>query len=164
MPITRRADYAIRLMYELAQLPADATLSLRDLCEAADVPVTFGSPLVEFLAHAGLIRTTGYRDQLLMLASPPGEIKMADIVRIADPQFSLSQCTHDADCCARTPECGVNRMWRSLELMLWQRLEITSLAHVVAGGGTMASQPLEEAMAGTMLLEVARGEKDEQAV
>lgn len=151
-------------MYELAQLPTAATLSLRDLCEAADVPVTFGSPLVEFLATAGLIRTTGYRDQLLMLATPPSEITMAEVVRIADPRFSLSQCTMDEECCSRLPECGVNRMWRSLELLLWQRLENTTLAHVVAGGGAMIDQPVEEATAGTALLDMARGDKGAQAV
>lgn len=132
MAITRRADYAVRMMYELAQLPAGTWLSVRDLCEAADVPATFGTPLVQFLVQAGLVSASGSRQHLLSLARPSSELTMAEIIRVADPEFSLAPCSADAEACDRSPHCGVHRMWQDLDTVLWQRLEETTLEQVVA--------------------------------
>lgn len=132
MAITRRSDYAVRMMYELAQLPEGTWLSVRDLCEAADVPATFGAPLVEFLVQAELIDASGSGRHMLSLSRPASQLTMAEIIRVADPDFSLSPCTVDPAMCDRSTHCGVHRMWADLDAVLWQRLEQTTLAQVVA--------------------------------
>lgn len=134
MPITRRADYAIRLVYELAQLPVGATLSTRDLCEAAEIPENFGRSLIPYLVEAGMVTTDGYRDHLLMLSRPASQIRMSDVVRACEPTFSLSECVNDPGSCARTQHCGVHRMWADLDKMVWAELESRTLADVVAEG------------------------------
>jgi len=134
MTITRRADYAVRLMYELAQLPDGLTLSIRDLCEASDVPASFGTPLVEFLIEARLVTASGHRDHLLSLAHPASEITMAEIVRVCDPDFSLAPCTLDPASCDRSARCGVHRMWTHLDGIVWGELDRVTLAQVAAGG------------------------------
>ena len=133
MSITRRTDYAVRLMYELAQLPPGATLSSRDLCEVAEVPENFGASLVPFLIDAGLVRAGGYNSHLLSLAMPAGQISMAQIVRACEPGFSLSQCAREPDSCNRSSHCGVHVMWSEIDALLWRHLETTSLAHVAQG-------------------------------
>jgi len=133
MAITRRTDYAVRIMYELAQVPTGATLSIRDLCEAADVPENFGASIVTFLLAANLVRAEGYNKSLISLAVPPEQITMAQIIRACEPEFSLSQCTHEPQECARSPHCGAHRMWLELDAIVWQRLESISLAKVAAG-------------------------------
>lgn len=133
MGITRRADYAVRLMYELAQLPQGLSLSARDLCEAAEVPASFGSPLIQFLAEADLVRLSGHRDHLLSLAVPASEITMAQIVRVSDPDFALAPCTLNPGGCSREPQCGVHRLWERLDGMVWRELDATTLEEVATG-------------------------------
>lgn len=120
-------------MYELAQIPTGATLSVRDLCEAADVPENFGASIVTFLLTAGLVRCEGYNKHLLSLALPPEQITMAQIIRACEPEFSLSQCTNEPEACGRSGYCGAHRMWLELDAMVWQRLDSISLASVAAG-------------------------------
>jgi len=120
-------------MYELAQLPEGTWLSARDLCEAADIPNSFGAPLVQYLTDAGLVRSSGSRDYLLALAVPASELTMARIIRVADPDFSLSSCTFDPESCDRSSHCGVHEMWQDLDGVLWHRLEAITLDQVVAG-------------------------------
>lgn len=141
MSITRRADYAVRLMYELAQLPQQTSLSIRDICEVADVPEAFARPLAKFLAEADMIRLSGYRGQLLALARPASEISMADLIRACEPTFSLSACTLDPPSCSRSGHCNVHRMWAALDAVVWQHLEGLTLADVAAGGWERAMQP-----------------------
>lgn len=133
MAITRRTDYAVRIMYELAQIPTGATLSVRDLCEAADVPENFGASIVTFLLAASLVRAAGYNKTSISLAMSPEEITMAQIIRACEPEFSLSQCTREPESCGRSSHCGAHRMWLELDAVVWQRLESISLATVAAG-------------------------------
>lgn len=140
MAITRRTDYAVRLMYELAQLPVGATLSIRDLCEAADVPDNFGASLANYLIAAGLVRSEGYNSHLMSLARSAEEITMGQIVRACEPEFSLAQCTNDPESCSRSHYCGVHLLWKELDSMVWERLDAIALAAVATGArGTCAS-------------------------
>lgn len=133
MAITRRTDYALRLMYELAQLPPGATLSRRDLFESADVPESFGAALVPTLVDAGMVCAAGYRSHLLSLALPAREIPMAAIIRVCEPGFSLSQCSREPESCTRSSECGVHGMWVAIDSLVWQKLESITLAQVASG-------------------------------
>lgn len=133
MAITRRTDYAVRLMYELAQLPPGATLSIRDLCEAADVPDNFGASLAAYLIAAGLVRSEGYNSHLMSLGKHASEITMGQIIRACEPEFSLAQCTNEPESCSRSSYCGVHLLWAELDAMVWERLDATSLAEVAAG-------------------------------
>ncbi len=130
MPITRRADYAIRLMYELAQLPHGVTISRKDLCAGAAVPEAFGEHLVSFLIDAGLIKQSGYSSNIVSLAVPAETVSMARVVCASDPQFSLSECTRDPAHCDRSTHCGVHAMWIELDQLVWDYLRATTLAHV----------------------------------
>lgn len=120
-------------MYELAQLPTGATLSIRDLCEAADVPQNFGASLATYLISAGLVRSEGYNSHLMSLARPAGEITMGQIIRASEPEFSLAQCTSEPESCSRSPHCGVHLLWMELDAMVWERLDAIALAEVAMG-------------------------------
>jgi len=122
-------------MYELAQLPPGATLSVRDLCEIAEVPDNFGASLVPFLVDAGLVETTGFRGQLLALSRPATQITMAEIVVTCEPDFSLAQCTRDPLSCGRSSHCGVHMMWAGLDQVVMSHLGGLTLAHVARGQG-----------------------------
>jgi DNA-binding IscR family transcriptional regulator len=120
-------------MYELAQLPSGLSMSVRDLCGVAEVPESFGEPLVGFLIEAGLVVASGYRSHLLMLARHPADITMAEVVRTCEPAFSLSPCAQDPSSCSRSPRCGVHLMWVRLDRMLWVELEQLTLQQIASG-------------------------------
>lgn len=147
MSITRRTDFAVRLMYELAQLPKGATLSARDLCEVADVPENFGTSLIPFLVDAGLVHAEGYRGHLLMLAEPAEQITMGRIVRACEPAFSLAQCTRDPEACPRSRDCGVHEMWLGLDAVVWSHLDAMTLGQIASG-----SRPLLKATVASKLM------------
>ncbi len=133
MAITRRTDYAVRLMLELAQLPPGVTLSRRDLFEAADIPESFGLTLVELLIASGLILAGGYNGHLLSLARPASAITMASVIRASEPDFSLAQCSRDPHQCNRSGSCAAHPMWADLDMLVWQRLDGVTLGDLTSG-------------------------------
>lgn len=149
MAITRRTDYAVRLMYELAQLPVGATLSIRDLCEAADVPDNFGASLATYLISAGLVHSEGYNSHLMSLSRSAEEITMGQIIRACEPEFSLAQCTTEPESCSRSPHCGVHLLWTELDVMVWERLDAIALAEVATGTrGSCSASRISAGLAG----------------
>lgn len=138
MPITRRTDYAVRMMYELAQLPPGVTLSTRDVCEMADVPESFGVTIAAFLVESSLVSVEGFRNQLLSLTRPATGITMDEIVYACEPEFSLSTCVRDPLSCKRSSHCGVHTMWGSLDTIILDHLKSITLAEVAHGGGVSA--------------------------
>jgi len=133
MPITRRTDYAVRMMYELAQLPPGVTLSIKDVCDIADVPESFGMTIAAFLVESSLVSAEGFRNRLLTLARPAREITMDEIVYACEPEFSLSTCVRDPLSCKRTSHCGVHTMWASLDTIIIDHLKSITLAEVAHG-------------------------------
>ena len=134
MAITRRTDYAVRLMYELAQLPTSATLSHRDLCEAAEIPESFGSSLIAFLVEGGLVRAGGHRENLLSLARPADQIPVSWIVCACEPEFSISECAREPQSCPRSSRCGAHVMWVRLDQVIWDHLRTVTLADLTSMG------------------------------
>lgn len=133
MAITRRTDYAVRMMYELAQLPPGTTLSTKDVCEVADVPESFGATIAAFLVESTLVSASGFRSHLLSLARPAKEITMDEIVYACEPKFSLSTCVRDPLSCKRSSHCGVHTMWASLDTIVIEHLKSMTLAEVALG-------------------------------
>lgn len=133
MSITRRTDYAVRIMYELAQLPHGASLSLRDVCSLADIPESFGATIATFLAEAALVSASGYNNKLLSLARPAEQINMAEIIYACEPEFSLSECARNPDVCDRSIRCGVQTMWEELDAIVVDHLTSVTLARVARG-------------------------------
>jgi len=130
MAITRRSDFAIRIMYELAQLPSGSRVSARDLCEAAGVPETFGSSLLPFLVDAELVKSSGYQDALFSLAHPAEDITMASIVRAAEPAFSVASSATGPLSTGERPPSKARALWHDLDRLLWERLASTTLAQL----------------------------------
>lgn len=138
MPITRRTDYAVRMMYELAQLPPGVTLSIKDVCEIADVPESFGITISAFLVESALVRASGFRNQLLFLARPAKDITMDEILYACEPEFSLNSCVREPLSCKRSSHCGVHTMWASLDAIIVDHLSSITLAEVAHGNGLSA--------------------------
>ncbi len=150
MSITRRTDYAVRIMYELAQLPPGVTLSTRDVCEIADVPESFGMTIAAFLVESELVSASGFRNQLLALARPADEITMDEIVYACEPEFSLSTCVRDPLSCKRSSHCGVHTMWVSLDTVVIDHMKSLTLAEIARGNGVSADTLSSRAAARTL--------------
>ncbi|MEN6430451.1 MAG: Rrf2 family transcriptional regulator, partial [Coriobacteriales bacterium] len=70
MDITRRTDYAIRIMTALTAARSDVPVSLRELAGVQDVPYAFARNVQRDLMTAGLITTARGATGGLALARP----------------------------------------------------------------------------------------------
>jgi Rrf2 family protein len=134
MDISRRTDYAIRIMMELAGA-ADRPLSVRFLAEKGDVPYAFARSIQRDLVASGLANSRRGAAGGITLAKPAGDISLLDIVQAIQGPVSCAICVADAAWCKRMGGCSVHRVWRHVDELVSDYLGSQSLAGLVGEKG-----------------------------
>lgn len=132
MTLTRRTDYGVRILYELAADP-DRYHSARELAERHQVPEAFLRKILMDLRQAGIVaaqrgRTGGYR-----LAAEPEDISLSKVLDALDSQIVRLPCGSAAEC-SRDGDCPVWPLWRHLEARFADELANIDLGLVVQLG------------------------------
>jgi Rrf2 family protein len=130
MEITRRTDYAIRILLELARSEG-GPISVRTLATSQDVPYAFARGIQRDLVAAGLVQTRRGVSGGVVLARDPREISLLDVVRATQTSTSCSVCTNDPTWCSRMGGCVVHKVWRQADEMMGNYLAGQSLAGLV---------------------------------
>lgn len=123
MEITRQADYAARAILYLAQHGAGTTrVSTAQIAAAQKIPPAFLAKIVAQLSAAGVVHATRGARGGIVLAKPPSEISLLEIVEAVDGPLSLNQCTQPATPCERESECQLHTVWLTALTELQNRL------------------------------------------
>jgi len=130
MEITRRTDYAIRILLELARV-GGGPLSVREIAERGEVPYMFARGIQRDLLGAGLVDSRrGAKGGVL--ARPAEDITLLDVVDATQPgDTSCSVCSRDPQWCSRMKDCQVHKVWSDLDALVRDQLSSKSLAGLV---------------------------------
>jgi Rrf2 family protein len=132
--VTRRTDYAIRILLELAR-EGGGPLSVRELAERQGVPYAFARGIQrELVASHLVIAKRGARGGIL-LARPSAEITLQDIAVAMQDDVSCSVCSRDPKWCDRMSDCEVHQVWREVDSMVGTYLSTKSLAGLLEKEG-----------------------------
>lgn len=132
MEITRRTDYAIRLMLALAEGDG-GPISVRELADKQQVPYPFARGIQRDLVAAGLAQSKRGASGGLMLARPGSEITLLDVIEAVEGPIALNICTADPDWCQRMGACSVHQVWRGADALVKEYFGTKSLAGLVRG-------------------------------
>jgi len=131
MQLTRAADYAVRVMIQLAASPADGRVSLPALARATGAPESFLSKVLQTLAHAGLISSRrgqagGFR------ISPRGRAaSMLDVIETIDGDICLNLCMIPGRrSCSRKAHCPAHPVWVEAQQAMLAVLSSTTVAEM----------------------------------
>jgi len=130
MILSKRTDYGMRILYELAVEPARYH-SARALSDRHRVPEAFLRKILQDLRGAGIVvaqkgRTGGYR-----LAKAPEEISVSQVLAALEGPVPKLACILGEDC-EIDEDCPTAPLWRYLEQRIREELSRLSLADVVA--------------------------------
>jgi len=128
--VTRRTDYAIRLLIELASA-GGGPLSVRELAERGEVPYSFARGIQRDLLAAGLVESRRGAKGGIVLARPAEEITLLDALDATQPSSSCSVCTRDPGWCSRKNVCEVHKVWSEVDTLVRDTLGNRSIAGLV---------------------------------
>lgn len=141
MWITRRADYATRVVLALAMEDSGGLLTLNDLAERTATPRSVVEQVMGQLRTAGLVRSErgpsgGYR-----LNHDPGDITMERVVRIFEGQLAPIECAtrREPEACPMEVGCSLRAVWedvRDATIEILSRTTFADLARQAGGAWT----------------------------
>lgn len=131
MLFSKACQYAIRAMTYLAKQEFHRHCSIQEISQAAAVPKPFLSKVISALSHNQLIEARPGPRGGAMLARPPAEITIEDILEAIDGPLDKSRCVLGLpDCTDRNP-CPLHTQWKSLEARMRQELHTLTLVDLV---------------------------------
>ena len=138
--ISRRVDYAVRMMIELGLQPPGSFLSARRVSARTAVPKAFLHKITADLVRANLIHTqTGPSGGLAL--RDVNEINLRHIVEAIEGPVCLNVCLIRPQECNRDRLCPGHEVWGNLQMMIVAELENTLLAVMVNEAKRLQEQP-----------------------
>lgn len=115
MQITRKTDYALRIMRTIGENTSGNPISVRAISEIDNVPYQFARRITYDLANAGLIDVTRGARGGAVLAYPAEEISLRSIVEVGQGAPMSSRCKMGDDWCENEASCNIKRTLEALD-------------------------------------------------
>lgn len=130
MRLTSFTDYGLRMLMRMASAP-DRAFSSTDLAEEFGLSRNHLAKIMQHLAQAGLVETRRGSGGGAVLAHPPREILLGELVRLLEQGQPLVEC-FDAKGgnCSLDGRCRLKARLRTAEDMFLTDLNRSSLADI----------------------------------
>ena len=138
MEITRRTDYAIRLIAALLQKDG-VPFSVREAAELQDVPYAFARSIQHDLVQQGIVKSLrGARGGMVLNVDPEG-FTLFELIEIVQGPVSVAICTNDEDWCPRSQTCQFHKVWEGANEIMKNYLSSVSIKDLLAGENAFIS-------------------------
>jgi Rrf2 family protein len=122
MQLSKRGDYGLRVILELALAPRGEFISAATVAERQSIPLAFLGKIANQLAIAGLVRTQRGATGGMMLGRAPADISILDVVQALDGPIILNDCLRARGECTRDAICPVYSAWDQAQAALMHAL------------------------------------------
>src|SRR5271155_3576813 len=157
MMFSTKAEYGVRVMVELARRAGKDPIPLTEIAEHDGLPLAYLEHLVARLRKAGLVDSRRGSRGGYLLARPPAEITMAEVVEALEgsiaPIECISQSADGSIVCARESTddhtstahvCTTKLLWTRVRASIVRTLQETTLADLVLGPPLPAASALPD--------------------
>jgi Rrf2 family protein len=152
MEITRKTDYALRMLADLVRNP-ESMVSVREAAEKTGVPYSFARGIQHDLVVAGILAATRGARGGVRLACDPETTTLLEVVEAMQGPvaFNICECgcaEQEDHSCGRTELCPYRRIWKRSRELIEAYLGSISLADAIRLGDAQLEHDLEAGFAG----------------
>ena len=134
MEISRRTDYGVRVILDLANLQDGERASTQEIAERQSIPAPFLAKIVSQLSTSGLVETYRGAGGGVVLSRPASEISLLDVIEALDGPIRLNRCVIEPDACSREERCPVHDIWVAAQRELTEALTSVMFDSLVEQG------------------------------
>ena len=132
MRISKKTDYALRVLFTLVERRAQGPISMAELAQTNDVPKRFLEHIMLDLKKEGWVASTLGRNGGYVLAMPPEEITMGQVVRCFDKMLASTNGLSDSgdETARQSPTYPFRRVLLEVRNMTAKYMDNATLARV----------------------------------
>ncbi len=118
--LSTKGRYGARLMENLAlhYTNGNDTVILKNVSEAEEVSIRYLEQIIIPLKINKLVKSIRGAGGGYILARPPSDIKLSEILNALEGSCCLVDCVEDEDFCHRIPTCATFEVWKEATEML----------------------------------------------
>lgn len=132
MQLTRRGEYGMRVMLELASVSGPRLISSREIAERQKIPPKFIPQIILDLHRAGLVHSSRGQQGGVRLANVAKKINLRTIIEAIEGPIALNSCLLKGIGCELKKGCPIHPVWERAQQQMLNVLESTTLADLVA--------------------------------
>jgi len=134
MKLSTRSRYGTRLMLELAQHYPQGPLHLNTIALEQGISVKYLEQIIIPLKKAQYIQSVRGPKGGHVLARPPEEITVGEIVALLEEGASLAECSSNPTVCERSSICQTRYIWQEAAQAMFDKLNSITLADLLKTG------------------------------
>lgn len=123
MQLTREADYAVRVVFDLAEHAGDGPVRSADVARRQVVPQPFLRKVVQALARGGYVSTHRGTGGGIALTRDPKAITLRAVIEAIEGPISLNRCVIEPGACPLDRKCPVHPVWRRIQDLVIRELD-----------------------------------------
>jgi Rrf2 family protein len=117
MKVSAKGDYACRALIELAlKYGAGQPVQLHEIVANQEIPDKYLVQILVVLKGAGFVKSKRGAEGGYLLAKPPSEITLGDVIRAVEGPLLTLKCSNEDDSttCNRIPICEFHPIWEEV--------------------------------------------------
>lgn len=127
MKLSTRARYGTRALLDIAQHSDRGPVLLKDIAKRQGISKDYLEHILIFLKAAGLIRSIRGMRGGFVIAKPPSQIRLDEVVKILEGKIALVECIDSPEVCSHTDVCITHELWEEVTGAMNQVLKSTTL-------------------------------------
>ncbi len=132
MKISTKGRYALRMVLELAAKQDEGFVSLKEISEHQNISKKYLEQIVPMLNKSGILRTNRGNRGGYMLAKPPQECTVGDILRATEGSLAPVSCLElEFNDCERAAFCPTLYVWKGLAEAVEHYLDSVTLQDIL---------------------------------
>jgi Rrf2 family protein len=138
--LSRRADYAVRILLELAAADNER-LTAQVTARRAGIPLPFFRKVVADLVDANLVVTQAGRRGGIALAHTPTSISVLNIIEAIEGPICLNACLIRPAECPRDRICPAHNFWGDLQSVMVAKMQAANLSRLAEDYHSLRRNP-----------------------
>ena len=131
MQLTTRSRYGLRMLLDIALHSADGPVRIQDIAGRRNISVKYLEQIIRSLKKAGFIRSKRGPKGGHLLAAPPEDIRVGDVVRALEARPGLTECVANPEICPIAGDCVTRQIWVRATASLFRELDATCLGDLL---------------------------------
>lgn len=130
LKMSKLADYGTVILSTMVRQP-EQVQSAADVAAIVHVPVPTVSKILKMLAREGLVISLRGARGGYLLARPPSQISIAQIIGAMDGPIGMTECSITPGLCMQESGCPVRANWQRVNRVVLQALQQVTLEHMM---------------------------------
>ncbi|NLM69280.1 MAG: Rrf2 family transcriptional regulator [Firmicutes bacterium] len=130
MEVTKKAEYAISALLELAMNPGQF-ISSKEIAYRQNIPANFLPQIIAMLGNKGWVEGVRGPGGGVRLVGDPNKISVLEIVEVVEGPIAITRCLSSDGDCINDSNCPLHPVWKKAQDAMLGVLSNTNLSDLI---------------------------------